>query len=190
MWGWLYSWFFPDRRLIFTFWDGIRVRKADPLEVTRRLFDPAEEAKDFDIEETPQMLKCGVITQELEAFRLIGLAVRSAFDIPPVSQGGLTDMDCWVLLNSLCASNNGLKKWQPFSDLVGLNCGHLYGRIPHEQWFGLWLNRDRAIVRAAYVASGGDCLKFREATFLAMSDNAEKGKLAWWRFRGEMESRR
>jgi len=110
MWLWLCSWFFPDRRLIFTFWDGVRIRKADPLEVTRRLFDPAEEAKGFDIEETPQMLKCGVITQELEAFRLIGLAVRSAFDIPPVSQGGLTDMDCWVLLNSLCASNNGLKK--------------------------------------------------------------------------------
>lgn len=56
------------------------------------------------------MLRTRDITHELEAFRLIGIAVREAFEIPPVNRGGLTDMDCWSLLVQITETNGGLKK--------------------------------------------------------------------------------
>jgi hypothetical protein len=66
----------------------------DPLEIARRLFnDP-----NFDWDETPKMLESGVATIQLETFGVIGKAVRSAFIIPAVERGGLTDTECLEML--------------------------------------------------------------------------------------------
>lgn len=76
------------------FFDGRRWRSADPLAIARAFFTHPS----FDWDETPELLRTGVATVQLEAFRVIGVAVRDVFGIRPLDQGGLSDRECLDLL--------------------------------------------------------------------------------------------
>jgi len=92
--SWLWNACRLRRRVLFHFHDGQRTRRVDPLEVARRLFADQE----FDWDETPRLLMTGHSGMQLETFRIIGNAVRSAFDIASVEHGGLSEIECLELL--------------------------------------------------------------------------------------------
>lgn len=96
LWLWLLQILGFDPRGLFQFFDGKCWRTVDPLQVARDLFTHPR----FDWDETPQLLLTGKAPAQLEAFHVIGEAVRAIFRIPPVDQGGLTDRECLDLLTA------------------------------------------------------------------------------------------
>lgn len=105
-WQWLLTRLGQDPRGLFVFFDGHRWRVIDPLQAARDLFSHPE----FDWDETPKMLMTGQATVELEAFRLIGSAVRTVFGIPTVESGGLTERECLDLLTGFRQYLGDVKK--------------------------------------------------------------------------------
>ena len=105
-WLWLLTQLGQDPRGLFVFFDGRRWRSIDPLQAARELFSHPE----FDWDETPQLLVTGRSTVQLEAFRLIGNAVRTVFQIPVVGSGGLTERECLDLLTGFRAYLGDVKK--------------------------------------------------------------------------------
>lgn len=103
---WLLTRLGRDPRGLFTFFDGRRWRSVDPLAVARAFFTH----RNFDWDETPELLRSGVATVQLEAFRVIGEAVREVFAMKPVDQGGLSDLECLDLLTSFRQYLGDVKK--------------------------------------------------------------------------------
>ena len=104
------SWFLRllgiDRRAVFRFWDGRKWRRIDPLETMRRLFmDPS-----FDWDETPTALRQPGVTFQLAAFGKIAGTVRRAFELPEFEAGGLTEIECWHLLEAFYGYFDHVKK--------------------------------------------------------------------------------
>lgn len=84
-------WRKPERqREIFTFWDGNKPRSADPIAVYRSLKDDPK----FNIDVHPALVDAG----DVDAIGITAAAVRSAFDVKPLSAGGLTEQECISLL--------------------------------------------------------------------------------------------
>lgn len=105
-WIWCLTKLGFDPRGLFVFFDGRRWRSVDPLEVARALFTHST----FDWDETPQLLRTGQALTQLEAFRVIGIAVREVFQIRPVSAGGLSDHECLELLSAFRSYLGDVKK--------------------------------------------------------------------------------
>jgi hypothetical protein len=81
-----------SEREIFVYWDGTRERKGDPLAIHRALLTMDPE-KEFDIKTDPQVTAVPTIAGLRATGRLAG-AVRKAFGIRTVDEGGLTDGEC------------------------------------------------------------------------------------------------
>lgn len=105
-WLWLLTKLGQDPRGLFVYHDGRRWRRADPLETARRLFAFPE----FDWDETPTMILSGRSDIQLDAMRIIAAAVRSAFEIPAASKGGLSEMECFDLLDRFRTYLGDVKK--------------------------------------------------------------------------------
>ena len=105
-WHWLQTRLGRDPRGLFVYFDGRRWQSSDPLQVARQLFTHSE----FDWDETPQLLLVPKADIQLEAFRVIGNAVRSAFQIASVDHGGLTDRECLDLLTAFRVYLGDVKK--------------------------------------------------------------------------------
>lgn len=104
--SWLWNKYHARGRVLFQFHDGERTRRVDPLEVARRLFADPE----FDWDETPRMLMTGHAAMQLETFRIIGNAVRRAFEVPSVEGGGLSEIECLELLTRFRGYLGDVKK--------------------------------------------------------------------------------
>jgi hypothetical protein len=79
-------------REIFQFWDGHKVRLADPLAVQRALVtDP-----DLDLKNDPGLMATPK-TPGLLATGRVAAAVRKAFGVATLDNGGLTDGECVAL---------------------------------------------------------------------------------------------
>lgn len=97
----LRRWIERRRKAVFVFWDGFRTRRIDPMVAYRRLRTHPE----FDWSSTPKMLEVPDEKERLDATRLIAVAVREAFEVPPMdSEGnGLTESMCVQLLSRFTA---------------------------------------------------------------------------------------
>lgn len=95
-----------DPRGLFRFFDGRRWRWADPLAVARALFTHPG----FDWDETPQLLLTGRAEMQLQACRIIGVAVRAAFQVQTLDEGGLSERECLDLLTSFRTYLGDVKK--------------------------------------------------------------------------------
>jgi hypothetical protein len=82
------------------------------------------------------------------------------------------------------------KKWQPLSDLCGTHGIAALGRLADSQEarFGLWLNSDRAIARAAWIASGADIARLSQWICRALAETDARGDMDHWRLEGELKS--
>jgi len=97
-------------RKIFTYWDGQRFRRADPLAVVRGLSNDPK----FDLETTPAAADRG----DLEAVEITCNAARSVLKIPSLEDGGLTDAECFETLIAFfdfCAALKKNSKMPPTS---------------------------------------------------------------------------
>ena len=81
-------------RDIFTYWDGVKRRKGDPLAIQRALLtDPK-----FDIKFDPDIAKVPTLDGLKAVGRLID-ATRRAFKVPDFEKDGLTDGECLNLFH-------------------------------------------------------------------------------------------
>jgi len=81
------------------------------------------------------------------------------------------------------------KKYQPLSDIAGLHGIHALGRLAGTRAaaFGLWLNSGRAVARATWIAGGGDIRLMSEGVMVALAETMDRGRMDWWRLRGELK---
>lgn len=106
MLGFLTRWLSRRRQAIFHFWDGVRRRRIDPMVAYRALLDHPT----FDWETTPKLIDVPDERLSLESLATTTEAVRIAFNLPNVEEGGLTAIECVALLTQFCGYLNGLKK--------------------------------------------------------------------------------
>lgn len=111
MFGFLKRWFWKRRRSIFAYWDGARTRRVDPMAVWQALTDHPR----FDWETTPKLIDLPGDSKadrklSMESLALTAEAVRLAFDLPDVEEGGLTQWECVGLLTQFVGYLEGLKK--------------------------------------------------------------------------------
>lgn len=85
-------------REIFKYWDGKQIRRGDPLKIDRSfLTNP-----DFDPKLDPQI--CRVPTPDgIKAIGRVTAAVRKAFGVAELEDGGLTDGECLALFGEFYA---------------------------------------------------------------------------------------
>lgn len=100
-------WFANRNRQIFSYWDGRRVRKADPLVVYRKLDNDPE----FDWETHPEMIDSGEDGLADNAMEITANAVKRAFNVEPFDGAkGLTENECIGLLVQFVDYLTALKK--------------------------------------------------------------------------------
>ncbi len=102
----LRRWLWPHRTGIFAFFDGTRSRRADPMAVSRALFSHPT----FSWEDHPKLIDVDDPAVSMDALRITAEAVRDAFTLPSVEDGGLTEIECVDLLASFVAYLASLKK--------------------------------------------------------------------------------
>lgn len=95
-----------DPRGLFAFWDGRKWRYADPMGVARRLWSLPE----FDSGKSRELIAGGVGTLIVQGYSEIAQAVQHAFDVLPAEDGGLTEVECDLLLNRFETYLGDLKK--------------------------------------------------------------------------------
>lgn len=106
MFGFLKRWAWRNRLGIFQFFDGTRTRRVDPMAVQRALFNHPRFAWDTH----PVLIDVDDPKVSLEALEITADAVRTAFELPGIEAGGLTETECVNLLASFVAYLNDLKK--------------------------------------------------------------------------------
>ena len=90
------------RRAIFRFWDGRRIRGADPIAVLRSLrADP-----EYDQEVHLPLVDAG----DEEAIRIVANAVRRAFSVAAFESGGLSELELLGVLMDFITFTLALKK--------------------------------------------------------------------------------
>lgn len=93
-WFWLLCCFGRDPRGIFTFWDGQRWHRVDPIPMVRALMsDPL-----FCWNEHPNQTNDPNPDVAAEAIRICADAARATFGIPDFQDGGLTETECCCVL--------------------------------------------------------------------------------------------
>lgn len=99
----LKRWFFNRQRFIFSYWNGKKTVKADPMVLWRTL----QQCDDFR-EEDFKMLSVEATRNETVA--KLANVVRSVFSIPSLDEGGLTELECLGVMNSFIAYSGFQKK--------------------------------------------------------------------------------
>ena len=95
-----------DPRGLFCFWDGKRWRRSDPMVLARRLWS----IDNFDQDESRRRTTDDAGAVKLQGFGELADAVRIAFVINDVDNGGLTDLECEQLLTRFESYLGDLKK--------------------------------------------------------------------------------
>ena len=98
-----------DPRGIFRFYDGRKYRNCDPMVLCRRLWNVEMEQRDnpnlkcpvlpFDSDKSRKLIRSGVGEQIERGYAQVAQAVREAFEVKSLDEGGLTDVECDELLN-------------------------------------------------------------------------------------------
>jgi hypothetical protein len=102
--------FSKRERFIFTFWDGEKNRKVDPLEVQQRLVSNTE----LDLEIDLKIIQTSAPNAP-EALTRLCSGVRSAFKVKEFDDGGLLQAECLALLIAYSMYMSDLKKKLPSS---------------------------------------------------------------------------
>lgn len=89
-------------REVFTYFDGLKARSADPIVVFRMLKDD----KTFNMDVHPALVDAG----DVDAIGITAAAVRSAFGVKSLDAGGLTEQECVALLLDYFAWVEDVKK--------------------------------------------------------------------------------
>ena len=135
-----YVWFLQclgfDPRGIFSFHDGKRWRHVDPIVVARRLWSvevpdssiPTVKGPNvpFESDNSRALIRSGIGTQVARGYGEVAFAVRDAFQVPELTDGGLTEVECDELLEKfenyvgdLKKNGNGLPTSPTSSDSTG-----------------------------------------------------------------------
>ena len=93
-WSVFLGYFGRNNRGIFRFWNGRRWVGVDPIPVARALLSHPE----FAWDETPKLTDDPDVEVAADAIRISAAAVRDAFGIKPLEQGGLTEAECCQIL--------------------------------------------------------------------------------------------
>lgn len=102
--------FRPSERLVYHYFDGKKMVRSDPLVLYRRIMD------------VKAQLSADISTSEVKESKFAEQAgknavttIRKIFDLPPVDQGGLEDVDAWELFDHFFNYVLTLKKSTPTS---------------------------------------------------------------------------
>lgn len=96
--------FTVKQREIYSYFDGTKVRKADPLPVYRRLKDAAPDLEvEFRVARSEMKNADEHYTKAVER-------IRKIFLLEPFDNGGLTDMECVALFDHFWKYSGGVKK--------------------------------------------------------------------------------
>lgn len=115
MWIWFLQCLGFDPRGIFSFHDGKRTRRCDPIVIARRLWSAKIEQQSlfaempgmtsppvaFDSTLARKLIKSGIGEQMQRGYFEMAQAAQQAFDVKPLNEGGLTELECAHLVDRL-----------------------------------------------------------------------------------------
>lgn len=94
----------PAERLIFEFFDGSKVVKADPMRIYKRIMACGTELS------TDQKLAVSPSKDAVKGHENMLKKIREIFDIKPLEEGGLTEFETAELLDSFLLYAHMIKK--------------------------------------------------------------------------------
>ena len=113
MFGWFKkddgSYYRPKERLIYKFFDGEKDRKADPLELHKRMME-----RSADLYRTINLARSQSKDARQGHDEMIK-HIRYIFGVKPLGEGGLTEQECMDLLDHFTDFCDGVKKNSPTS---------------------------------------------------------------------------
>lgn len=142
-------------RKLYSYWDGRNYTAADPMEISKRLFRVGQSLSiDMKVAAFPNYPAAPAAHDSVIS------TIRDIFQLRPFLEDGLSEAECIELLNHFLIYIGMMKKlYEPYSDLTGGNIGNLrtyLNRKPsYEEFYGMWLNRNRAQYRAAATVALG-----------------------------------
>ena len=106
MFNFLVNYIRNRQRMIFRFWDGKKVRGADPIVVWRALLSHPE----FEITRDTELMNVPEFKISDAARHRLVAATRAAFAVKSLADGGLTEDETVSLFQSFCVYAAELKK--------------------------------------------------------------------------------
>jgi len=104
-----YDLYHPKERLLYTYWDGTKEVKADPMTLHRKM-SALGPALSIDIKVSTSQLKDAEVAQG----KVIA-QIREIFSLKPLEEGGLTEIETLELLDHFMVyCHNIKKKLNPF----------------------------------------------------------------------------
>lgn len=183
------------RRKIYTYWNGKAYVQADPMELAKKLFQVGQALSiDMKIAAFPNYPAAPSAHDSMVA------TIRELFDLVPLPEGGLSESESVDLLNHFLIYLGMMKKtYEAYSDLTGGNIGHLrmyLGRMPtYEEFYGLWLNKNRSQYRQAAMVALGAGIAFGsvdpgEDYFRAIAEGEDEAKFLRMQYLSSKNSRK
>lgn len=123
MFGWLkrllgrgrktYDIYHPKERMIYSYFNGQKVIQADPLQLERKLMDVGPELS-IDMKVAKSISK-----DAATAHTKMVQQCRGIFNVKPIEEGGLTELETVLLLEHYLAYTDEVKKnWSPIATPV------------------------------------------------------------------------
>lgn len=97
----------PQQREIYHYFDGQKVRNADPMPLFRRMKDVST-----DLEIEFKVARSGMKGAD-EHYQKAVQRIRGIFDVKPLEEGGLTEIECVELFTHFWNYSGGVKKNLP-----------------------------------------------------------------------------
>ena len=102
----------PEERHIYSYFDGTKVRKVDPM-----LLYKAKRRKWTDIT-IAWKLAGSISSQAMKGQENLILLIRQVFDVKPLDEGGLTEVECVELLTHFVKYCDELQKKTPLFPML------------------------------------------------------------------------
>lgn len=134
-------------RRVYRYFDGQRIRKADPLDLYRRMMNVWPNLSiDSKVATSPSK-------DAPKAHDNLIQGLRELFVIKPLSEGGLSELEVVSLWDHFMLYVEDIReRFMEFADNISAFGGlsnYFRGRPTYLQHFGLWLNRRRILYRQA-----------------------------------------
>lgn len=94
----------PKERIIYSYWNGSQIVKADPMTLYKRVMDHSQElSAEMKVSNSPSKDASSSHTSLVKK-------VRDIFNVLPLEEGGLSELETLQLLDHFMTYTNAVKK--------------------------------------------------------------------------------
>lgn len=166
---------------IYSYFDGKELIRVDPVPLHKAIMTKGPEISlDMKVARNPTK-------GAKKAHDNLVNTIRKLFSLKPLEEDGLTEVETLDILDHFLEfSDKHRKKYEDTSDMINGNLAFfvmLTKRKPtYQEFFGLWLNRNRVLYRQAYAIYFGHAIALGNIEpamdyYLAVCDSEEEARI-------------